>query len=96
MTIMRCLTKAATRVAALVALAIPVLPSVGGAPIVAQEAADADRRVVAQSLAGIDQALMSAPETADGGDTQALGQSTDRTTHATGAHPRDPKVPPWQ
>jgi hypothetical protein len=65
---------------------------VGLVPFVLATPHQAPAAVVAQ----IDQALMTAPETADGGDTQALGQPTDRTTHATGSHPRDPKVPPWQ
>jgi hypothetical protein len=65
---------------------------VGLVPFVLATPHHAPAAVVAQ----VDQALMTAPETADGGDTQALGQSPDRTTRSTGAHARGPKLPPSQ
>jgi hypothetical protein len=42
-------------------------------------------------VAEVDQALVTASETADGGDTQALGQSADSAPSSRG---RGPKVPP--
>jgi hypothetical protein len=65
---------------------------VGLVPFVLATLHHAPAAVVAQ----VDQALMTVPETADGGDPQALGQSTDRVQRWTGSHPRGPKVPPGQ
>ena len=76
----------AVRQTVLIALGVGLVPFVLATPHHAPAA------VVAQ----VDQALMTAPETADGGDTQALGQSPDRTTRSTGAHARGPKLPPSQ
>jgi hypothetical protein len=65
---------------------------VGLVPFVLATPHQAPAAVVTQ----IDQALLTAPETVDGGDTRVLGQSADSTTRPRGSHPRGPKLPPLQ
>jgi hypothetical protein len=63
---------------------------VGLVPFVLATPHQAPAAVVAQ----VDQTMMIEVETADGGDTQALGQSIDHATRSTSSRPRGPKLPP--
>jgi hypothetical protein len=64
---------------------------VGLVPFVLATPHQAPAEVVAQ----IDASIRIEVDTADERDPRALGQAADRTTRATGAQPRGPKLPPY-